>query len=90
MRIPVIRNLNSKYSKLSFRAGVTRFFSDFDGTFMPHQYRHDVFCNDLPNSPREDFLSKGKKEFQNYFDSFEKLFEKYPFQKYFMWIYFLL
>ena len=70
MKISAIQNLNNRNAKPLFKAGVTDFFSDFDGTFMPHKYRHDVFCNNLPNSPRKAFLESGKKDFQDYFDSF--------------------
>ncbi len=76
MKISAIQNSNSRNIKPLFKAGVTEFFSDFDGTFMPHQYRHDVFCNDLPNSPRRDFLKSGKKDFQDYFKSFGELLGK--------------
>ena len=76
MKISAIQNITTRNAKPLFRAGKTEFFSDFDGTFMPHKYRHDVFCNDLPTSPRRDFLESGKKEFQEYFDAFGEFLDK--------------
>ncbi|MBR1977024.1 hypothetical protein IKA15_01950, partial [bacterium] len=76
MKISAIQNANTRNTKPLFRAGKTDFFSDFDGTFMPDKYRHDVFCNDLPASPRKDFLESGKKEFQEYFDGFGEFLDK--------------
>ena len=70
MKISAIQNVSNRNTKPLFKAGVTDFFSDFDGTFMPHKYRHDVFCNNSPSSPRKEFLESGKKDFQEYFDSF--------------------
>ena len=76
MKISAIQNTGKMNTALSFKAGVTEFFSDFDGTFMPHEYRHDVFCKNSADSPRHDFLKSGKKGFQDYFDSFDSLLSK--------------
>ncbi len=70
MKISAIQNMNNRNFKPAFKAGVTEFFSDFDGTFMPHKYRHDVFCREGFGSPRNAFLKNGKKGFQEYFDDF--------------------
>lgn len=57
-------NMNS-CGKLHFGAGNTKIFSDFDGTFMPKEYNHDVICNN--SSPvNED-------EFSSYFGEFKQL-----------------
>lgn len=76
MKISAIQNSNNRNFKPSFKAGVTEFFSDFDGTFMPHKYRHDVFCRDGAGSPRHEFLKNGKKGFQEYFDDFGEFLDK--------------
>lgn len=76
MKISSIQNLNNKNTNASFKAGVTKIYSDFDGTFMPYEYRHDVFCNNSDDSPRHEFLKNGKKDFQNYFDSFSEFLNK--------------
>ena len=75
MKISSIQNSNFN-TKSSFKAGVTQIYSDFDGTFMPYEYRHDVFCNNSDNSPRHEFLKNGKKSFQNYFNSFADFLNK--------------
>lgn len=53
---------------ISFKAGVTNIYSDFDGTFMPQQFKHDVVVKDQP--PLD------KKAFQDYFNGLQKLFNK--------------
>ncbi len=42
-------------SQLSFNAGYTKIFSDFDGTFMPVEFNHDVICNDNPPVDKDAF-----------------------------------
>lgn len=76
MEISSIQNLNNKNTNASFKAGVTKIYSDFDGTFMPYEYRHDVFCNNSQDSPRHEFLKNGKESFQNYFNSFADFLNK--------------
>lgn len=57
-------NLNCN-SYLHFGAGYTRIFSDFDGTYMPAEFNHDVLCNDNPPVDSNAFNS--------YFSEFGKL-----------------
>jgi hypothetical protein len=58
-------------NKISFTSGVTNLYSDFDGTYMPREYRHDAFCKE--GSPeRINFVTKGKEPFQNHFDKFKQ------------------
>lgn len=74
MKINAIQNNNcsTKNNKISFTAGVTNLYSDFDGTYMPREYRHDAFCKE-GSSERHDFLTTGKIKFQEYFDKFKQL-----------------
>ena len=51
--------------QINFCAGYTKIFSDFDGTFMPKEFGHDVICNDNPPVDESSFDS--------YFSEFKKL-----------------
>lgn len=70
MKINNIRKSDALKRQPVFRAGVTNFYSDFDGTFLPYKYRHDVFCRLDGTGPREEFLETGKKSFQKYYGHF--------------------
>lgn len=58
--------LNS-YQYINFKAGRTEVLSDFDGTFMPKEYNHDVICNDNPPVDKDSFGS--------YFGCFKKFLD---------------
>lgn len=63
MKISHINNGN-----VNFTAGKTKILSDFDGTFMPKEFEHDVICNDNPPVDKDAFGA--------YFDKFKEFFEK--------------
>ncbi len=44
---------NRVNTNLTFKAGKTTIYSDFDGTYMP--YSHSSICSDEKNFPRENF-----------------------------------
>ncbi len=73
MKIHQIQNYNNQPAKPCFRAGVTDFYSDFDGTYMPYKYKHDVLCRD-GCAERNNFLFNQRTEFQLYFDRFREFF----------------
>ena len=75
MKINHIQYSTSIKNYLFFKAGVTNLYSDFDGTFMPYEYRHDIFCMDGCNE-RKKFLLYRKSKFQSYFDGFKSFIEK--------------
>lgn len=52
-------------SNIAFQSGQTKILSDFDGTFMPKEFNHDVICNDNP--------PVDKNAFNSYFDEFSRL-----------------
>jgi len=62
---------NAKNTAIPFMAGIVNLYSDFDGTFLPHEYRHDVFCRLDGQGPRDEFLKSGKDGFRAYFDDFQ-------------------
>ena len=49
---------------LPFMAGEVKILSDFDGTFMPDEFNHDVICNS--SKPLD------KDAFNSYFDEFQR------------------
>lgn len=59
---------NNPNKNLSFKAGVTNLYSDFDGTYMPKEYKHDSMVKDTPPINR--------KEFGDYFDDFKNLLNR--------------
>lgn len=66
MQVSFQNNLYRK-NTINFGAGKTKVYSDFDGTYMPNQFNHDVICRDKPP------VDKGA--FQGYFDKFKKLMD---------------
>lgn len=63
MKITAINNNQN----INFTAGKTRILSDFDGTFMPKEFGHDIVCNNNPPVDSEAFSS--------YFGDFRDFFE---------------
>lgn len=59
--------MNITKTNLNFTAGKTKILSDFDGTFMPKEFGHDLVCN--PNTALD------KEAFKNYFGDFKDFFE---------------
>lgn len=53
-------------NNLNFTAGKTKILSDFDGTFMPKEFSHDIICNDTPPVDKDAFSS--------YFGAFSDFF----------------
>ena len=71
MKLSSVKKTDNLKKQPYFKAGVTNFYSDFDGTFLQHKYRHDVFCRLDGIGPREEFLKNGKEPFQAYYSHFD-------------------
>lgn len=65
--IQLLMNITALNNNLNFTAGKTKILSDFDGTFMPKEFGHDIICNDNPPVDKEAFSS--------YFDAFSDFFD---------------
>ena len=63
--------MNINKTNLNFTAGKTKILSDFDGTFMPKEFGHDLVCNPNTNLDTEAF-SKYFGEFEDFFESQNK------------------
>lgn len=61
-----INSIKSSYNP-AFKAGVTNLFSDFDGTFMPYEWKHDSIVKNNP------VINEGA--FKRYFDKFKSLLD---------------
>lgn len=61
-----IQKILQQTTKPNFGAGVTKLYTDFDGTYIPDRFTHDSVCNSIPPVNKEDFKS--------YFDKIWTLF----------------